>query len=68
MKFENLNKICRLVSMCFTVNWPLNVQSRTSNLKLECYLRNASIVSWDFCLVRKDQSATTIYAKPFDHL
>jgi len=68
MNIENLNKICRLVSMCFTANWPSNVHSRTSDLKLECYLRNASIVGWDFCLVRQDHSATTIYAKPSDHL
>jgi len=54
--------------MCFTANWPSNVHSRTSDLKLECYLRNASIVGWDFCLVRQDHSATTIYAKPSDHL
>jgi hypothetical protein len=73
MNIENLNKSADtlhvlLVSICFMADWPLNGQSSTANLKFEGCLRSASIVGWDFCLVRQDQSETTIYAKPFDHL
>jgi hypothetical protein len=66
---SNLRTLCViLVSVCFTADWPLSVQSSTADIKFECYLRNARILGWDFCLVRRDQSATTICAKPFDHL
>jgi len=64
MNIEILNKICRYIA-CY-IGFSL-FYSRLADLKLECYLQNASIVGWDFSLVRQDQSATTIYAKPFDH-